>query len=255
MKNTPESILEIQHSYTSGGLIYTSNYARICTPNQTTAESGSDIFDGVKIEELGDDANVWPGMRPNLVFSAGLQTRTGGDRRVEMNPAWEYGGQEFKASAQSTRLGPKFWCPGMRDSYDSNNYKVFRHADAVLMMAECWCMKGEPGTDQALSQSGEEPCGIAEFPAFKSWSARSKRPQRSPRADRRSSQQVRPRAVGASGTPRPPNPADYETVRNAILPLAKNTTRFPTRRWSTAHMRSTTRSMKNTDFNLKNGTL
>lgn len=77
MKNTPESILEIQHSYTSGGLIYTSNYACICMPNQTTAESGSDIFDGVKIEELGDDANVWPGMRPNLVFSAGLQTRHG----------------------------------------------------------------------------------------------------------------------------------------------------------------------------------
>ena len=58
MKNTPESILEIQHSYTSGGLIYTSNYACICMPNQTTAESGSDVFDGVKIEELGDDANV-----------------------------------------------------------------------------------------------------------------------------------------------------------------------------------------------------
>ncbi len=37
MKNTPESILEIQHSYTSGGLIYTSNYACICMPNQTTA--------------------------------------------------------------------------------------------------------------------------------------------------------------------------------------------------------------------------
>lgn len=34
--------------------------------------------------------------------------------------------------------GPKFWCPGMIKSYDSNNYKIFRYADAVLMMAECY---------------------------------------------------------------------------------------------------------------------
>ena len=169
MKNTPESILEIQHSYTSGGLIYTSNYACICMPNQTTAESGSDIFDGVKIEELGDDANVWPGMRPNLVFSAGLQTRTGGDRRVEMNLAWEYGGQEFKSVGTRPWLGPKFWCPGMRDSYDSNNYKVFRYADAVLMMAECWCMKENLEQTKHYLNQVKNRAGIAEFSAFKSW--------------------------------------------------------------------------------------
>ncbi len=40
MKNTPESILEIQHSYTSGGLIYTSNYACICMPNQPPPSRG-----------------------------------------------------------------------------------------------------------------------------------------------------------------------------------------------------------------------
>ena len=34
--------------------------------------------------------------------------------------------------------GPKFWCPGIVQNYDSNNYKVFRYADAVLMMAECY---------------------------------------------------------------------------------------------------------------------
>ena len=40
MKNTPESILEIQHSYTSGGLIYTSNYACICMPTRPPPSRG-----------------------------------------------------------------------------------------------------------------------------------------------------------------------------------------------------------------------
>ena len=44
--------------------------------------------------------------------------------------------------------GMKFWIPNRTANYDSNNYKLFRYADAVLMMAECWCMKGE--FDKAL---------------------------------------------------------------------------------------------------------
>ena len=39
--------------------------------------------------------------------------------------------------------GPKFWCNGMTANYDSNNYRLFRYADAVLMQAECHCMKGD----------------------------------------------------------------------------------------------------------------
>lgn len=34
--------------------------------------------------------------------------------------------------------GPKFWCPNIENTYDSNNYRVFRYADAVLMLAECY---------------------------------------------------------------------------------------------------------------------
>ena len=33
--------------------------------------------------------------------------------------------------------GSKFWCLGMTANYDSNNYRIFRYADAVLMQAEC----------------------------------------------------------------------------------------------------------------------
>lgn len=40
--------------------------------------------------------------------------------------------------------GPKFWCPGMTGTYDSNNYRIFRYADAVLMQAECYAMLSLP---------------------------------------------------------------------------------------------------------------
>lgn len=39
--------------------------------------------------------------------------------------------------------GSKFWCPGMTATYDSNNYRLFRYADAVLMQAECYCQRGD----------------------------------------------------------------------------------------------------------------
>lgn len=38
--------------------------------------------------------------------------------------------------------GEKFWCPAMTANYDSNNYRIFRYADAVLMMAESLCRLG-----------------------------------------------------------------------------------------------------------------
>ena len=48
-KNTPESIFEVQHTYTPGGVIYTSNLACVCMPYQTTEERGSNVFDGVEV--------------------------------------------------------------------------------------------------------------------------------------------------------------------------------------------------------------
>lgn len=42
--------------------------------------------------------------------------------------------------------GPKFWCTDILNTYDSNNYRVFRYADAVLMKAE------------VLAELGDETC-------------------------------------------------------------------------------------------------
>ena len=45
--------------------------------------------------------------------------------------------------------GPKFWCSNMTSTYDSNNYRIFRYADAILMAAECCVMTDE--MEKALS--------------------------------------------------------------------------------------------------------
>lgn len=133
-KNTPESILEIQHIYTPGGLTYTSNAACICTPSR----SGDDIYDGIQIPELGDAATTWAAMRPNVYFCQGLQTKLGKDQRKLYNMAWTYGGKDFKSVNSRPWMGPKFWCPNMQQSADGNNYNVFRFADTILMIAECY---------------------------------------------------------------------------------------------------------------------
>lgn len=52
--------------------------------------------------------------------------------------AWEYDGKPFSGVGTRPWLGPKFWCPGMQNTADFSNQKVFRYADAILMMAECY---------------------------------------------------------------------------------------------------------------------
>lgn len=136
-KNTPESIFEVQHTYTAGGLTYYSNVACICMPYPHT--SGTAIYDGVEIDFIGSEATVWTPMRPNVTFCNGIQTKASGDIRATVNMAWEYNGQTFNSVSTRPWPGPKFWCEDMRTTADGNNYKVFRYADALLMKSECYC--------------------------------------------------------------------------------------------------------------------
>ena len=55
----------------------------------------------------------------------------------------EWNGQMFNTMKNTTTtafLGPKFWCPDMQSNHDHNNYKIFRYADVLLMIAEAHCM-------------------------------------------------------------------------------------------------------------------
>ena len=65
--------------------------------------------------------------------------------------------------------GMKFWIPNRTANYDSNNYKIFRYADAVLMMAECWCNAGN--YEKALeylnytrARAGVDGYDVSEYP-------------------------------------------------------------------------------------------
>ena len=137
-KNTPESIFEIQHTYTAGGVNYSSNVAAICMPYPKT--TGEAIYCGAEIPELGKDATAWSPMRPSPYFSGSLMYEGTTDKRDAMTLIHSgYNGQKFSTTGYCA-FGPKFWCPGMSNTYDSNNYKVFRYADALLMKAECYCM-------------------------------------------------------------------------------------------------------------------
>lgn len=135
-KNTPESILEVQHMYQQGGISYTSNLAIRCLPKLEVID-GKAYFDGVEIPEIGINANTGSAIRPNEYFVE-HQARGSMDKRAHVNMAWGYGGKDFRnATEKKPYLGPKFWCPDLQVSNDGNNYKLYRYADAILMKAEC----------------------------------------------------------------------------------------------------------------------
>jgi hypothetical protein len=147
-KNTPESIFEVQFIWSAGGLKKTSSTACFFTPPR---KASTDIYDGISIPELGSKANPYGSIAPSEYFMS-LYDVT--DPRRNIILAYTYNNVYF-ARPQSLNgtgkpwMGPKFWCPGMDNISDGNNQKVFRYADALLLMAEC---ANETG-DQALAMA------------------------------------------------------------------------------------------------------
>ena len=143
-KNTPESIFEVQHTYSETGLKKVTNAAAICMP----IHNGNGIYDGVEIPELGSNATTWTALRPNNYYFQSVMPKRSSDKRKDLNMAWEYNGVPFKSTASVPWLGPKFWSLGMSNVADGNNQKVFRYADALLMQAENYMNLGD--TDESI---------------------------------------------------------------------------------------------------------
>lgn len=160
-KNTPESIFEIQHAYEKGGISYSSNCASVCMPHPRAGDSCN--YDGVDIPELGNEAVVWSPLRPTSYFSNSVMPDGAGDGRRDNNMVSKWNGHNFSR----TWMGPKFWCPMMYASNDSNNYKVFRYADAVLMMAECLCELDENEDAIAFLDEVKTRAGLPAYGPFK----------------------------------------------------------------------------------------
>ena len=156
-KNTPESIFEIQHTYVAGGVNYTSSIAPAAHPTHTT---GTMIYDGIEIEWLGDNGVNYSQVRPTAYFFQELQPRGGVDKRTTYNLAWEWQGQQFNGTATRPWVGIKLWCPDMYHGYDHNNYKIFRYADALLMLAECYAEIDKPTLAVQCLNEVKERAGI-----------------------------------------------------------------------------------------------
>ena len=141
----------------------------------------SDNYNGICIPELGANARIGIAARPTTYYfqivlpygsedlrsgeySAGATSPRGGSG----NLAWRWSG--FAADdvdripeSRSVRwfsttgskgigrpwLGNKFWCEGMYYTLDSNNYRLFRFADALLMLAEAHLRAGH--ADRAMN--------------------------------------------------------------------------------------------------------
>jgi hypothetical protein len=140
-KNTDESIFEVQFTYSETGLKVTTSAACICTPSHGKGY----MYDGVEIKELGNQMTTWTSLRPNQYYFLTLMPKNGVDNRTFINMAWSYNGINFNSTGTYPWLGPKFWCPGMINSSDGNNQKVFRYADALLMQAENYFELGNKG--------------------------------------------------------------------------------------------------------------
>lgn len=139
-KNRPESIFEIQYS----GTLKTNNTATQLTPARGTGA----VYDGVSIPELGATATTFTAATPTAYFMS-LYDVT--DPRRNTTLAYSYNGTPFTRPASNNNTGkpwpgPKFWCPNMSLQVDNNNMKIFRYADALLMLAEAANEKGDDAT-------------------------------------------------------------------------------------------------------------
>lgn len=138
VKDTPERIFEIRHTYSQGTLSYAGNLAQNCMPSYNSSKN---TYDGLSIPWLGTDVKVGTCNRPTSYFCSYLQPDNGKDLRVDINQGRRWEGKAFTNGLGNPWMGPKFWCPNMQTTYDSNDYPVFRYADVLLMLAECYCAK------------------------------------------------------------------------------------------------------------------
>ena len=93
------------------------------------------------------------------------------DRRVEY--AVGLGNYETGGTFGETKTwgigwaGSKFWCPDMENTYDANNYRIFRYADAVLMMAECHAeLENDPALCMRYMNMVRERAGVDPYTDF-----------------------------------------------------------------------------------------
>lgn len=179
MRYTPESIWEVPNLSEDYGIQMYGSLAVYVTPSRSTVEITdddeiedgdriSDIYNGIRIPELGGNARTVTAARPTSYVYRNLLKYDSGDLRSgeyndvtdplaprggSGNLAWRWKGysptggpderEEVRwfTSVKSSKLnrpwlGNKFWCFEMNYTHDTNNYPLFRFAGALLNLAE-----------------------------------------------------------------------------------------------------------------------
>ena len=165
VKNTPESIFEVPHTYSVSGLKVYSNLAAVMMPydKEKNEQTGEVTFGGIKVPQLGKDCTVWQPLRPNSFMHKGIFAQNDTtDLRKDMTLVWSWEGNDFSRSWS----GPKFWCYDMYATYDYNNYTIFRYADAVLMLAECYNEIGDHTTAIKYLNQVKNRAGLDAYERF-----------------------------------------------------------------------------------------
>ena len=180
-KFTKESILEVANHVEAYGIQSSGSLASFCMPSRSaneasedddsSAETGSCLYQNIVIPELGGYSRTYVSARPTEYYYLRVLTYASEDLRSgeysngaseprggSGNLAWRWKGYEpedvemqeptvkfFKNLNSRSRpwLGNKFWCYNMYNTKDSNNYKLLRFADALLMKAEAYLMLGD----------------------------------------------------------------------------------------------------------------
>lgn len=169
-KNTPESIFEIQFTWSASGLKKTTNIACFFTPAKT---SGTSTYDGVSIPELGANANPYNSITPSDTLIKMYDKFKEPpilieDAQAEMIMARTYNGTPFnRPKLGKPWMGPKFWCPGMDNTADGNNQKVFRYADVLLLMSECANELNDPDLAMSAINQVKQRAGIPLITVYK----------------------------------------------------------------------------------------
>lgn len=186
---TPESIWEVPNHSEDYGIQMYGTLAIYVTPSRSTVEITdddadtegdriSDIYNGIRIPELGGNARTVTAARPTtytynaLLGYASTDLRSGEYNGVDDpgsprggsgNLAWRWKGYDKDDAAGADEkvlwftttagkasgrpwLGNKFWCFEMNYNHDTNNYPVFRFAGALLNLAEAYYWQGDEDT-------------------------------------------------------------------------------------------------------------
>ena len=243
LKNTDESIFEIQHEWTANGLKYQGKMCRAYYPNAIGKkwdtennkyfdEEFDSYIDGIYMPQWGKQLSSLSVMRATWHMGA-FRAKSGGSKEESTSEAFSYGdrifdplplkvadvtadGKRWAATIDTDALkkgvnakgqkidrriryvlglgdmdstsatfgqtfrtvmkegyvcpGEKFWVPGLLANYDSNNYKILRYADAILMMAEVKLAQG--ADEDALkylnivrTRAAVDPFTLTDFPA------------------------------------------------------------------------------------------